>query len=265
MAPRKQSDPIAAQWQFLNKTDVGPGIFVVKEVKLGRVISVLHITLYQGNLLQESPWISETSSARVVGYFTNGSLEREQGVTLSTQFEPTPKVMSPDLQKLSNDEDSNWERMHMIFMDFVPIHQHFEWYRPQAGHPSPSTLDVWIRQANGEAFTTTTLGYVADASPAFLMEMFRPEDPEAVVPEGGFRFDKIFWYPTVTMSLEVKKALPPGGEEWLRLRALAKVIKNGRYDAEVIIYDKEGDIVALSNHVALAVDGTRNWGREQKL
>lgn len=63
------------------------------------------------------------------------------------------------------------------------------------------------------------------------------------------------------MSLDVKKALPAEGEEWLRLRVSAKVLRNGRYDAEVIVFDVKGDIVALSNHVALAVDIERNYSK----
>lgn len=265
MAPRNQKDPIAAQWQFLNRTDKGPAIFVVKEAKLGRATSVVHITLYQGNLLQQHPWVSEKSTANVVGYITNGSLEREKGVTVPTRFEIAANPAPADLHKLPLNQDPNWERMHMIIMTWVPMMENIEWFHPRAAPSNPATYDFWIRQASGERFTTTSLGYVADIGPPLIVERFRPEGPDAVIPEGGFAFDKVFWYPTVAMSLEVKKALPLEGEEWLRLRIAAKVIHNGRYDAEVIIFDPSGDIVGLSNHVALAVDGARNFSRGKKL
>jgi hypothetical protein len=38
----------------------------------------------------------------------------------------------------------------------------------------------------------------------------------------------------------------------------SKLIKNGRMDLEVVILDEEGDIVALSHHIAFAVPLERN-------
>lgn len=196
---------------------------------------------------------------------TNTSLELEKGVTLPTGFEIKPPPPSVDLERLPTDGDANWKRLQLILMDLLPIFDNVELYTPKRKSPLPATYDLWMRMASGERFTTSSLGYVADVGPPLLLETFRPTDPDAPVPEGGFAFDKIFWYPTVTMSLEVKKALPKEGEEWLRIRVAAKVVQNGRYDAEVAIFDGAGDIVALSNHVALAVDGERNFGRSGKL
>lgn len=67
-----------------------------------------------------------------------------------------------------------------------------------------------------------------------------------------------FWYPTVLLNIEFKKPLPEEGVEWLFVRVDTKQIKNGRMDIEVVILDEMGDIVALSQHVALAVDSSRN-------
>lgn len=71
-----------------------------------------------------------------------------------------------------------------------------------------------------------------------------------------------FWYPTVTLNLDIKKSLPPEGVEWLFSRVRAKRIQNGRMDIEVTIMDDGGDIVALSNHVALIVGAERNMVRD---
>ncbi|KAM0426306.1 hypothetical protein ACHAPT_008346 [Fusarium lateritium] len=265
LAPRNQPDPFAAHWQFLNATHAGPAVLVVEEAKIGRGMSVVHVTLYQDGLTSTSPWISDQSKKKVVGYITNTRLELEKGVTLPTGFElkaPPPPV---DLERLAINQDPNWERLRMVIMKFVPILYSLEFYTPKIKSPRPATYDLWVRMANGERFTASSLGYVADAGPPLLIETFRPTDPDAPVPEGGFAFDKMFWYPTVTMSLEVKKPLPKEGEEWLRIRVAAKVVRNGRYDAEVVIFDREGEVVALSNHVALAVDGERNFGRSGKL
>lgn len=265
LTPRNQPDPFAGHWQFLNATHAGPAVLVVEEVKTGRATSVVHVTLYQEGLTSSSPWISDKSKKMVVAYITNTRLELEKGVTLPTDFEikePPPPV---DLVRLSTNGDPNWKKLQLVIMDFLRIFDNVELYTPKKQSPLPATWDLWMRMASGERFTTSSLGYVADAGPPLLVETFRPTDPYAPIPEGGFAFDKKFWYPTVTMSLEVKKALPTEGEEWLRIRVAAKVVQNGRYDAEVVIFDGAGDVVALSNHVALAVDGERNFGRSGKL
>ncbi|KAF4472799.1 thioesterase family [Fusarium albosuccineum] len=263
LAPRNQPDPLAAHWQFLNATHAGPAVLIVEETKTGRAMSVVHITLYQEGLVSESPWISSKSKKKAVAYITNTLLEGERGVTLPTGFEMAAPPPPVNLEKLGRNQDPNWEALKMTIMDVVPMLDNFEFYTPKRSSSPMATYDLWLRMSNGEGFTTSALGYVADAAPALLIEAFRPTDLDKPVPKGGFAFDKIFWYPTVTMSLEVKK--PLAGEEWLRIRAAAKVVNNGRYDAEIIVFDRDGDIVALSNHVALAVDGERNFGRSEKL
>lgn len=240
-------------------------MLVVEDVKPGRGVSVVHVTLYQGELLPQRPWVSPKSKKRAVAYITNSLLAGEEGITLPTGFDikdPPPPV---DLELLAKDADANWERLHMHIMDYVPIMNNLEYYAPKGCAFRPASYDVWLRMANGEPFTNASLGYVSDVGPPLLVETFRPADADAEVPPGGFAFDKMFWYPTVTMSLEVKKALRQQGEEWLRLRVAAKVMKNGRYDAEVVVFDREGEVVALSNHVALAVDMERNTSRSEKL
>ncbi|KAF4342844.1 hypothetical protein FBEOM_3254 [Fusarium beomiforme] len=221
--------------------------------------------MYQEGLLPESPWISDKSKKNVVAYLTNNLLEGEQGLSLPTGFElslPPPPV---DLTKLAMDKDSNWERLHMIVMDVAPIMQHVEYYSPRRKQTPLATWDLWLRMSNGERWTTWALAYIVDVAPVLIIEGYRPTDLDAPVPKDRFAFDKIFWMPTVSMSLDVKKTLPQDGEEWLRIRLSAKVIKNGRYDVEVLVFDKDGDVVALSNHVALILDGERNWGRQEKL
>ncbi|EXM16460.1 hypothetical protein FOTG_15263 [Fusarium oxysporum f. sp. vasinfectum 25433] len=265
LAPYEQPDTFAAHWHFLSATHIGPAVLVVEEVRRGRALSILHITLYQEGLLFASPWISNKSKKKVAAYVTNTLLNGEQGLSLPTGFELSAPPPSVHLTKLATDEDPNWERLHMVVMDIAPMMQHVEFYSPKYKQTPPATWDLWLRMSNNERWTTWALGYIADVAPALIIEGYRPTDLDAPVPEDRFAFDKIFWMPTVSMSLDVKKALPKEGEEWLRIRISAKVIKDGRYDAEVIVFDREDDVVALSNHVALILGGERNWGRKEKL
>ncbi|CAG1989756.1 unnamed protein product [Fusarium graminearum] len=265
LAPNNQPDTFAAHWHFLSATHVGPAVIVVEEVRRGRALSIVHITLYQEGLLTRDPWITAKSKKKIAAYVTNNLIEAESGLTLRTGFElrqPPPPV---DLSKLTDEKDPNWERLHMIVMDMAPMMQHVEFYSLKNKTTSPASWDLWLRMSNGERWKTWMLGYLADVAPALMVEGFRPTDFEAPTPKDRFAFDKIFWMPTVSLSLDVKKALPEEGEEWLRIRIEAKAIKNGRYDVEVISYDREGDIVSLSNIVALILDVERNTGREMKL
>lgn len=61
-------------------------------------------------------------------------------------------------------------------------------------------------------------------------------------------------YPTLSMSLEVKKLLPSEGVKWLFVRARAKQIKNGRFDAEVTIHNENLELVAVSHQVSSVID-----------
>ena len=67
-----------------------------------------------------------------------------------------------------------------------------------------------------------------------------------------------FWYPTLLLNIDFKKALTEEGVEWLFSRVITKQIKNGRSDIDITIMDEQGDIVALSQHVALVVGTERN-------
>lgn len=71
------------------------------------------------------------------------------------------------------------------------------------------------------------------------------------------------WFPTVVMNLEVKMALPRDGVEWLAIRVTSKQIKDGRFDLDVSVRDVDGELVALSHHVAMIVDIERNTRKSQ--
>lgn len=71
------------------------------------------------------------------------------------------------------------------------------------------------------------------------------------------------WFPTVVMNLEAKTPLPEEGVEWLAVRVTAKQIKDGRFDLEISVRDVDGELVALSNHVALILSIERNTRRKK--
>ena len=60
------------------------------------------------------------------------------------------------------------------------------------------------------------------------------------------------------LNLEIKKALPPEGVEFLFVRVQAQNIQNGRLDLRITILDEHGDLVALGHHVSLILNASRN-------
>lgn len=71
------------------------------------------------------------------------------------------------------------------------------------------------------------------------------------------------WFPTVVMNLEVKMALPEEGVKWLALRVTSKQIKDGRFDLDISVRGVDGELVALSHHVAMILSFERNMRKKQ--
>jgi acyl-CoA thioesterase FadM len=67
-----------------------------------------------------------------------------------------------------------------------------------------------------------------------------------------------FWYPTVTMNIDLKTRLPPSSVEWLHSRVVTRMVRESRADLEVLILDQDGQLTATSTQAALVVDPARN-------
>lgn len=261
----KQNQPhtITLHLDFLRRTQVGPAIFKVKDVKLGRQTSIVHVTLLQDE------------REEVVGYITNSNINTEKGPTFPTHFALHPPPYGADVLQLAQDRDANWaERKEMPFASFRKASQHVRFFFPREGQLEQSLRDQWMCFRNGEKFTNESLGFVADVFPQ-VIESYRTggEDPYSIElerkmsqkdQEAKEKGRAKFWYPTLLLNLDVKKALPEEGVEWLFLRTRTKQIKNGRYDLEVIVMDESGEIVVLSHHVCLVLGTERNMAKRAK-
>ncbi|KAK4130364.1 hypothetical protein BT67DRAFT_445729 [Trichocladium antarcticum] len=196
------------------------------------------------------------------------NLSKEQGVSLPTGFtlqHPVAPPARPDFAALREDRDPHWSQSQFQrgkSLAYVRCLQNCVYYNPRGGQPTKHTIDKWVRLASGEKFTAASLGFVADCWP-YVVEAHRPSKAEAAAKKARgesvpFPPNAVFWYPTVVLNLEVKKALPKEGLEWLQLRVQAKQIKSGRMDLEVLILDEHGDLVAISSHVNLVLGSERN-------
>ena len=251
LAKQNQPNTIALHLEFVRRTQVGLAVLTVKDVKLGRQTSTIHVILSQGD------------REEVMGYITNSNMHTESGLTLDTGFTLHPAPRPAFVDRLRQDNDPHWQlQKDMPFADFRKASQKVKYFLPREGQHHRSMADEWITFANGERFTDVSLGYVADTWPQLVESYVQDSTMSDSASESEVRTKENgwagFWYPTLLLNLDVKKALPVEGVEFLFVRVRAKAIKCGRLDLEVVILDEEGDIVALSHQVSLILDASRN-------
>lgn len=255
LSRQNQPHTITLHLEFVRRTEVGPATFKVRDVKVGRLTSTVHISLFQNG------------REEVIGYLTNSNIPREDGPSYDTRWrlDPPPRPLG-STAALAAGSDAEWlEQKSMPFSKFRKASQNIRFFFPARGQPAPGVADQWMAFRNGERFTNASLGMVADMFPQ-IPESFRARsDPYAVGGAGSAQAAAAakettasFWYPTLLLNLDVKKALPEEGVDWLFVRTRAKQIRNGRYDLEVVVLDEVGDIVALSHHVCMILPAARN-------
>jgi len=263
LAAQKQPHTITLHAEFLRRTNAGGATFTVRDMKLGRQTSTIHVSLTQNG------------REEVVAYLTNADINAETGFTLQTGWSPDPPLPArpTDFAKLAADgEDERWvvlrDLPHPKLRKAVT---RARMHVPRGGQAAPNVIDEWIRLESGEKLTMEGIGFVADMWPQMIeglvvkqqqQQQQRPASHEKVAKkEGDLPW---LWYPTLVLNLDIKKTLPPEGVDWLHVRVHAKRVKNGRYDYEIVIFDDKEEVVALSHHVALVLDGSRNTAARGK-
>ncbi|KAF2003383.1 hypothetical protein P154DRAFT_460549 [Amniculicola lignicola CBS 123094] len=240
LAKQNQPHTIALHVEFLRRTQTGTAVFKIDDLKIGRQTSVVHVHM------------SQDGREEIVAYVTNSNMDIEEGVSFDTGYALSPPTFSVDLSKLEQDADENWkEEAGLPFTNFRKAIKRLKWFLPRNGAIGRATGDQWFCFSDGSNFTDSGLAFAADMLPHGI-EFYKDQT-------GG-----PFWYPTLLLNLDIKKPLPPGGVKWLFNRTQMKKIQNGRMDIEVHIFDAEGELVALSHHVALAVSASRNTSERSK-
>ncbi|EME80165.1 uncharacterized protein MYCFIDRAFT_31682 [Pseudocercospora fijiensis CIRAD86] len=240
LAKQDQPHTLALHLDFLRRTQTGPVKISIQDVKLGRQTSVVHITL------------SQDGREEVVGYITNSNLSKEVGVSFDTHWTAHPEriPLTSPLSALEKGQDPKWSELHeWPNSAFRKATRQLRAWFPRDGQPRQNIYDMWtcLRDPS-ETWTNEKLGFLVDMFPQ-VCETFYRKFTRNRVP---------FWYPTLLLNLEVKKVLPEGGAKFLFTRLQTKVIRNGRYDLEIIVMDEKGEMVALSHHVCFALSAERN-------
>lgn len=266
-------DPISLHITFLRRTNIGPATLRVQDTKLGSRTSTLHITLSQ----QDS---DDNTRDEVAGYITVSNISIEDGPTMRTGYEIVPPPVHGgtgalvDLDKLARTgADGAWKNYEVAFSSMRRASRHIEFFSPSdPTRVRRGFVEQWVRfkpYGTVERWTNDTLGFLIDMFP-MMLETFdekpwEQQQKETGKIENGKRGKEEelsprgkFWYPTVLLNVDFKKNLPAEGVEWLYSRVQTKVLRNGRMDLDIVVLDRAGEVVALSNHVALIVSAERN-------
>ncbi|KAF7113700.1 hypothetical protein CNMCM5793_003056 [Aspergillus hiratsukae] len=271
------------QLSFLRRTVVGPAILRVQDVKIGARISTIHVTLSQRPDRPGTANDKDDLEVKVVGYITVSPPEMEEGPickgTWALSPPPVPGSLangSVNLAALAaNGTDGAWVRLPRP-PPALTAPQHLEIYAPRRKGPKTlesrqkQVVDQWARFTPGgktvARWSNEAVMFLADTFPAALdrlgaMETSRlraKEELRGRQLKGNAEDKETFWYPTVTLNIDLKTRIPPEGVEWLHTRVVTRMLRGSRADLDVVILDPEGELIALSTQVALVVDASRN-------
>lgn len=284
LASINQPDTMTTHLEFISATRVGPAIITVQEVKVGRRLSKLHISLWQGKgILTHAPWVSPSVTKCVIlEYATQINLSTFTGMSFPMGFreaDAQTRLVKPNLDALlDKGSDNVWAESLVpeASRSLLKSLQRWRMFVPCYGLSAPGVMDMWMCTRNGELITQAFLPYAVDSFPFDMYIYLAPSElramlarpPQKDASEGekaqreGFakKLSDLgnLWFPTVVMNLENKIALPDEGVGWLNLRITTKVMDNGKFDLDILVRNEDEEIVALSHHVSLMVSMERN-------
>ncbi|KAL2837010.1 thioesterase-like superfamily-domain-containing protein [Aspergillus pseudoustus] len=289
--PVLPQEPIALQITFQRRTFAGPAVLTVQEIKRGARVSTIHVTLSQARdeaaASTKSPDDNKDLEVKVLAYITLSPPEAEEGPAVRGPWDLSPAAAPGSLAGGGIDfkvlaetgRDGEWE-IGPVAAPTLHAAKHLRAYGP-AATLKPKTVTEramqMVEQLSQFApggrvarWTNEAVMYLVDIFPAALDRMGAMEatrvlratgtrtetgSDEKVAPAAGL---VQFWYPTVTMNIDLKSRLPAAGVEWLHSRVVTRMVRGSRADLEVLILDQEGELVATSTQVALVVDPARN-------
>ena len=215
------------------------------------------------------------------------NLQHQNGLSYPTTWTLFPPPPPANLAQI--DSDPTWLSWTYPWSpsSYLKAASHLRFYSPLHGVDDPSTIDLWLTPLSStDNFNNEAPGSVVDHW-APLLENYRLEDSDFSTPKlaaraaqveerlgsgsidhgGGRAGERSCWldglsplctYPTLSMTLNIKKVLPREGVKWLFLRARLKTVENGRLDAEVLVLDEKLELVAISLQVSFYRDGSRH-------
>lgn len=290
LASRSQGDTFNVHCEFLARTKPGPAIITIEDVKIGKKISTLHITLWQGEgILDRAPWITPTTAKRcILAYAFQSNFDSVSGLTLGTGYEEIDSRTRPETPNfeslLDRKGDSTWVETPLPpgQADVILCGHNWRMYFPRSGPLSPGAMDMWMCTASGELVKQDLMPYIVDTFPPDVHMWVLDSATRAMLLDSATAktrrensaVDKELkkrdsdrgnvWIATAVLDLENKRPLPAEGIRWLNMRTTTTSIVNGVCDLQTVIRNKDGEILAVSHQVSLILTMDRNKGAAPK-
>ncbi|KAI9252913.1 thioesterase-like superfamily-domain-containing protein [Phascolomyces articulosus] len=238
---KHQKDPVAMNGFFLHKSEVGPCVIAIQDLKTSRK----GYCLVKASLLQPikdksyvlasaDQFDPEQYKEKVHVIFTMGNMDTEEGVTYFHEpYQPPNRdVMEP---------------YNFVFMsEFVESRLDLTG-SAEGETPGRPEFNQSIKFKDGRETDFKAIPYWCD--------MFIP--PPVMLGQGVI--DGPCWCPT--MQLEVQFKRRPKAKEVLCTIASPHII-NSRFDASGGVWDLEGNLIAITRHQCLIVPWSRNTKRD---
>jgi hypothetical protein len=191
-----------------------------------------------------------------------------KGMTLDTGFKLEPPIPPIDFDIVRQGKDPNWTSMNVPY-DFSPAtvrRSHMNLVLERVACPDKSIVQAWLNFARPEEkWTTAKLGIAVDnIIPAINNFVGNANDMQGMADQSiamerygpsrvSLEWKYPYWYTTLNLSIEVKRALPEEGVDWLFLRNRTKMVREGRADVHGEIFNAEGELVAVTQQLWLIV------------
>ncbi|KAK5174296.1 uncharacterized protein LTR77_001376 [Saxophila tyrrhenica] len=257
LAKHQQPDTLSCYVQFLRPAAVGQALISLQDVQLSKTTSTLHATLHQSN------------KDRVVAYFTIFNRLTTKGMSLPTPYTPSPPIPPISFPLLRAGHDPLWTNFHRPY-DISPntrFLSNFHIAVERTAHADKRTMQSYLGWAHPHSrWTTASLGVACDlflpASENFF-DSYRSAqgmaDEAVSVETSGHKGTSVpwtrpYWYLTLNVSIEVKRALPEEGVEWLFIRMRTKEVVEGKIDVSGEVWDAEGRLVAVTQQLWVVVE-----------
>ncbi|KAI9495255.1 thioesterase-like superfamily-domain-containing protein [Zychaea mexicana] len=240
---KHQKDPIALNCFFMHKTEVGPCVVAIEDLKTSKKgywlvkASLLQpVTDKSYVLTHADEFASIAYKEKVHAIFTMGNMDTEEGVTyLHEPYQPPDRSIMEPFQ-------------YFFMGDYVESLLD-QTGTAKDGKPGKPEFNQSIKFKDGRETDFKAIPYWCD--------MF--------IPPPGMLGEEVLggpcWCPT--MQLEVQFKRRPACKEVIASIVSPHII-NGRFDASGGIWDLEGNLIALTRHQCLIVPWSRNTKREIK-
>ncbi|KAI0177542.1 thioesterase family protein [Pestalotiopsis sp. NC0098] len=273
LAAQRQPDILTMHFQFLRSCGLRDSAIAVTDLRLGAGTSDIQLQLSQGG------------EVKVIALATAVNFDTAGGPSAPTSWTLAPRPRPVDLDRIrARRPDGNWLPV-VVAGEVVPLTRRILCLNPRDGFPRDGVCDAWNSFLGGERIGATHLALMADIIPSLpdtllrngglydaranFSEMQRLEGEQTeqdrgapVVLTNNLRqaAEAGVFNHTVTLDLEFKRRLPPGGVEWIFTRAEMRMLRDGRGDVDVTLCDENLDILVLARQVVLVLESKRKFG-----